>query len=438
MRASLAMTLAAVLVLPNAACRDTSEPGAPDGPTSDTYGLLPGLKATPHPGLRAELARIVDEGGTPELMMSGRDSSDEQNAALALAQLFPSGGAESVFERSSEVFPSGEFKLEQQELNRAEGLLAEQAEVRKQVQVALERPNSDFGIDYEAGFEADLSCVDVVWACSRLEALAAAAALAADNPDGAVECLNRILRLAACLARERHPTTRLEAAYIRAEAMVVLQAIADDDRTSVEMLGRLYNLVRKQLDAWPGDAEAWIGDRALGMWVYEVVRAGKLTEVLTPEELQRFADEGILADLPERVRQSVNEDELYYLETMRKIISACDRPYHTRAELFSAIKNELHDMRNSPEFPFVASRVLLPDIEKGHETQAQDRANWEALAMALAAATENEPPPFEINPRSGKPYEVVRQDGQVTVRNVGSGEQTVDTSIVLPDRSGEN
>jgi len=92
----------------------------------------------------------------------------------------------------------------------------------------------------------------------------------------------------------------------------------------------------------PGDADAWIGDRALGMWVYEVVRAGKLMDILTPEELQRFSDEGILADLPERVRQTVNEDELYYLETMRKIIAGCDQPFYTRVELFGAIKEELH------------------------------------------------------------------------------------------------
>jgi hypothetical protein len=432
------MILAFVLVPPTGACRHDREPLAPDGTTTQSYGRLPGLKETPHPGLRAELARIVDEGGMPELM-SSRRIPDEENAALALARLFPNGEAESVFQRSAEIFPSGEFKLDPEDLTRAEELLAEQGEVRKQVQAALERPKSDFGIDYEAGFEADLSCVDVVWASSRLEALAAAAALASDKPEQAIECLDRMLRLAACLGSERHPTTRLEAAYIRAEAMVVLLAIADDDRTNVQMVGQLYDAVRRQLDAWPGDADAWIGDRALGMWVYEVIRAGKLMDILTPEELQRFSDEGILADLPERVRQIVNEDELYYLETMRKIIAGCDQPYYTRVELFGAIKEELHAMRNSPEFPFVAGRLLSPDVGKGHRTQAQDRANWEAIALALAAATGNEPPPpFEINPLTGKPYEVVRQDGQVTVRNVGSSGQSPDTPIVMPDRSGEH
>jgi hypothetical protein len=60
------------------------------------------------------------------------------------------------------------------------------------------------------------------------------------------------------------------------------------------------------------------------------------------------------------------------------------------------------------------------------------------MALALAAAAGNESPPFEINPLTGKPYEIVRQDGQVTVRNVGSVEERPDTPIVMPDRSGEN
>jgi hypothetical protein len=274
--------------------------------------------------------------------------------------------------------------------------------------------------------------IDVVWACSRLEALAAAEALAAGNPATAVDCLGRILRLAGCLAAERRPTTRLEAAYIRTEALAILEAIAVHSRTGAQLLARLHAMVRDSLEAWTDDSQAWIGDRALGMWVYEAARAGRVLDILTPDEIRRFSMEDVLSELPERVKRSVDEDELYYLQSMRTIIDGCARPYYARAHLFETIREELHAQRNAPEFPFVAGRMLLVDVEKGHKVQARDRANWEAAALALATTCGKPLPPYEISPLTGRRYEVVRQDGMVTVRFGRRGEGA---KVAVPDRS---
>jgi len=274
------------------------------------------------------------------------------------------------------------------------------------------------------------------------EAFLAAESLARDDVNAAIESLGAMFRLAVCLGAEKQAVPRLEAALLRLEALAVLQAIVshpeiDRPKITREQLGRLSTLVGDQLRAWPPDADAWIGDRALGMHAYEAVRAGRVVELLTEEEFKRFAEEETLRDLPGATRRNVNEDELYYLETMRKIIEACANPYYKRRALFESIRQDLHHKRNSTLFPLVAGRLLLVDIEKGHVIQARDRANCEAWSLGLAAALGKERPPYRINPLTGSEYEVRKEDGQVTVSGVFPEELPGVPSVVVPDLAGD-
>ena len=49
-------------------CGGQSGGKAPQQLDLEAYGALPGLRATPNQQLRDELARIIEEGGTPELL----------------------------------------------------------------------------------------------------------------------------------------------------------------------------------------------------------------------------------------------------------------------------------------------------------------------------------------------------------------------------------
>ncbi|MHC4180079.1 MAG: hypothetical protein ACYSWU_21455, partial [Planctomycetota bacterium] len=232
---------------------------------------------------------------------------------------------------------------------------------------------------------------------------------------------------------------RLEAAFLRTEAFCVLQAIVRDEQITRSRLDQLYRRVEDQLATWPDDAGAWIGDRALGLHAYEMVRAGKLKDLLGAEEIQQFQKENVLDELLDAAVRNVNHDELYYLETMRKIIDSCSRPYHTRLPLFDSVASELQQKRNSPEFPVVAAWVLrLADVRKGHAIQAQDRANWEAWALALALATGRQMPAYQINPLTGQEYLCQKHDETVEVTNFGSGRDGDNPSIFVPDLGGGN
>lgn len=426
-------TAACVLVLGLLAggCQDR-RPAAPPGQPGDLahYGYLPGLKAAPDAHLQDELARLVEQHATPELL-DGFSVPDEQNVAAALRGLFDQRRVAGLLEESARYLPAGDFIFAPSVEEAAKAFCRRYESQRLKARAALARPRCSFGIRFLRGNFDPLSFVDTVKLSARLELLRAADMLARGRPAEAVDALSAILRWAECLGAEKHVVPRLEAAYLRTDAFGLLQAIVSRGNNSPEQLDRLFGLVEAQLKAWPADADAWIGDRALGLHAYELVRDGRLLALLTDEEIDELRKEGDLVALAERARQAVDADELYYLQTMRKIIDSCQQPFYTRKDLFDSIDQELAQRQGSADYPLVAARLLLPGVRKAQEAQARDRANWEALALALAAATGRSLPEFKVNPATGQPYRVVCEEDLVVVSNLGSTPEE-DTPVRVP------
>ena len=74
------------------------------------YGRLAGLRASPDQRLRDELARIVEEGGTPE-QLGQSDVAEKDNAAVVLMGLFPAGKIELVGKATEELMPPGRLQV---------------------------------------------------------------------------------------------------------------------------------------------------------------------------------------------------------------------------------------------------------------------------------------------------------------------------------------
>ncbi len=413
-------------------CGGRAKPEAPKQLTAEQYGELPGLKSTPDKRLQEELSRIIEKGHTPALL-NQTNVAELDNVAVVLVGLFPENKLASILQQAQRIFPPKTLLLNPGPLQKAINFRKEYDAQRTAARNASTRPQCDFGIQFKAGFLAELKFIDVVWICARLETFQAAESLADEKPDEAIDALESILRLTGCLAAEKHGQTRAEAAFIRTEAFVLLQAIALDEHLTRKHLDRLHEMVRAQLKAWPSDADATIGDRALGLHAYELVRAGLVVELLTPEELEQFRKEGTLKELSAATVRSVDADELYYLEAMRKIIGGCRDPYYVRRELFDAMDDELYRLRKSPKYPVVAARLLLPDVRELHVMQARDRANWEAWAMALALATQRPLPPHQINPLTGEKYLHTKVEKFIKVENFGSGRDDDTSTITLPE-----
>jgi len=398
----------------------------------EDYGELPGLRSSPNQELQDELARIVEEEGTPDLVGPAA-VADAENVVAGLMELFPPARVLSLRRKAEELLPKGKFEFDPIGLQRVLSFGDKHEAERVQLAEILRRPQCNFAIQFKAGFLADLEFLDVVWLCASLEAFQAAKALSDNDTPKAIQSLWSMLRLASCLGAEKHIDARLEAAYLRTKAFVVLQAIVDRQCTRREHLRQLQAMVQDHMKTWPHDSGVWIGDRAMGLHAYELVRDGTVMELLTADEVARFADENILLELDAAAKRQVDEDELYYLLTMRNIIESCKDPYFKRVALFDDILDEWQETRNTTDFPMIAARLLLPNIQQSQAIQAQDRANWEAWALALSAAIGKEMPAYEVNPLTGKKYELVQNQDQTVVGNFGSGEDGDNPLIIIPD-----
>ncbi|MCH8922612.1 MAG: hypothetical protein IIA67_05635 [Planctomycetes bacterium] len=437
-------------------------------------GELPGLRATADTRLLDELARIEQQGGTPKLLR--REVPDEENVWKGLERLYFPEFRQSNAEKTTEIFKRLYFR-------RREGdrylvidpkVLAEAARFREAKQErqeaawhALDRPQCDFGLDPMMGLMADLTFIDTVRVCAHLEAFLAADFLvlggaagdvSADQEDLAqgpprkataqenpIESFEMMLRLADLLAQQKHLATRKSGAIVREDAWVVLRAIVDHPKTTLDDLAKLYQIVEKQLTAWPADADVWIGDRALGMHSYELVRGGHLDLLVGKEQLAQFDRDGVSADLPTAVMEHIDEDELFYLQTMRKIIAACRTPAAKRtAATFEARRKVLADMqqqlnrRRYDVQTLVACRVLLPEIRPSMARLAEDRAACEAWALALAEASGQPRPKLvpRLNPVDGSEYKMrTETDGKqavVVVWRTGEGIGGAKQPVLVP------
>jgi len=407
--------------------------GSPDdaGPQSPAeLGELANLRAVADPWLRAELARIEEDGGTPE-QLTGSSSAGEQDAASGFEDLFPKSSLTRLLLGTENLFPDGEFRFDPVELEKAIEFRRRYDAQRLAARQLLERPGCDFHVQFTEGFSAKLDFIPVIRVLGRLEAFEAAEALAADELPRAAAALQTMLQLAGRLDAATHLDARLSAALLRAEAFRVLGAIVDRCRARPEQIERLRQVVLEHLNRWPEDAQVWIAERALGLWAYEMVRVGQTFELLGAEEAKQLAEETDLPKFTVAAERNVDRDERYYLEAMRKIIDISLKPYHARRETFAAIREDLQQKRATSEFPLVAGRLLLPDVWEAQEVLARDRANWEAWAAALSAAAEK-PPPFDVNPLTGEEYRIERLADDLVVTGFGTGTQGDFPEIRVP------
>jgi len=400
----------------------------------DFYGKLPGLSATPDPELREEYTRIVEEGGTPE-QLTLPPIPDEENLAAALRDLFPADKLEEILLETERIIPPVQlgFNYDPVRLHRAMVFWKQYQQAWQKAREAMSRPRCQFGIRFIDGDGADLSFIKTVWIVARLEMFYAADQLAKKQISEGIASLEMVLQLAHCLGAEKHFEPRGQAAFLRSEALLLLEAIVRRPEIERGHLEKLADLLETHLAQWPPDAAAWIGERALGMYAYELVRDGRLLNLASPEEIEAMGGQSIAAELAEVAKRTVNLDELYYLRTMRRIIDSCSEPYCKRAALFEEIRLDLHQKRNTSEFPLVAGYLLLPSIENGHRIQAKDRALCEAWAVALSLGAGRKAPPYQVNPLTGQPYKIFRPEGRIELVTGDPARPQDELRILVPD-----
>jgi hypothetical protein len=399
------------------------------------YAELPGLRATHHKGLQEELARLESERATPLLLdetagtassahqvvtptaVDAAGSTNARGAVVQWKQFFAPRTVSDVAARLDELYPSGVLEFHPLALRTAVELRT-QYEPQRQRFRRLSAQASPPDWRHAQGLLADASYVEVARTCGRLEGLAAAELLHNGQPEAALEAVRQMLAGAESLAAEPRVVSRITAVHARHDALRALAAVVAHPQAGRDVWQTAAALLTAQLERWPHDKLAWIGDRAVGLHTYELVRDGRLLSLLTPEEKLRFRRLGLYDELEESVAAGIDADEMYYLSAMRRLIAACDKPYHQRTALLKAIRGELLDLHGTAQYPLVADTLLLADFEAGLRLQALDRARFEAWLLALRAAISPMPPSAGVNPLTGEPFHLSLDDRRVQVTGI--------------------
>ena len=376
------------------------------------YAELPGLSSSPHAGLKAELALLVQEQMTPLALDAQQDALRSQTGSpkvdgrKQLAESIPAISRPLLKAQLDEVYRSGPLRLSPLQMERAREISRRWADDRARFEQALDSCGGGLGLRMADGNLADVRFLDVMGLGCRLEALAAAEALAENQPEAAIAPLAVMLRSARVLAREWNVTSRVTAANLRSDALHVLGAVANHEHATRHTHERLAELLARETADWPPDAAAWVGDRAAGLIAYELVRDGYYFSLLEQSELQKLREGGLVDASAKAVMRNLDGDELFYLAAMRRMIESGRLPYYERLPELRAIRRELAAREASADYPLVAGRLLLNDFETGHRRQAEDLALMLGWKVALQHATSRAAPELAINPLTGEPLEM--------------------------------
>jgi hypothetical protein len=405
------MMLLAVCCLFGCGTRATTKIEPLDAPV---HAELPRTRQTHNRALQAELARIEAEGATPILL--GPDVATSEHSAAAviasdiaaqLDEIFSSSLRRTLDKKIANVWPQQGFGFQGTTGLAVTEVVRGNARRIASFQRLVSRHDVAFETDHRKGLLADTSYLDAVATGNRLLGLQAAEDLANGRLDAANERLAAMFTTAERLAREQLVALRIAAVNRRGEALQVLSGIAQHPQATRATHQTLHTMLSHQLERWPADEAAWIGDRALALHTYELIRNGYLLSLLTPEEIREYDEQAGLKNLASLLRENIDSDELFYLQAMRALIAACQRPFSERTQVFRQLDRDLEILRSGKSYPFIADQMLLTHIEPTQRLQALDRARCEAwrlafqLALGGGAATET-----KVNPLTGGPFVV--------------------------------
>jgi hypothetical protein len=262
------------------------------------------------------------------------------------------------------------------------------------------------------------SFADAVLVYVRCEAIAAADAIGRGDAGAAMQSIAQAMRVVEMLAAEPHVVARLTAAIARRETFSVVQRLVNCRLVTRAHLVDLEHLVSRQLATWPNDAQAWMGDRALGLCSYEMIRDGQILSVLTDDELVEIRrGEGVEIFIA-AVAKNVDHDETLYLREMGDVIRLCEQPHYERVPALEQLEIVRTKLSSSPDYPIVADRLLLQGISTAQRQQAADLALARAWSTALALACGASLPPPQANPLTGENYKVTVSNARVVIGNI--------------------
>lgn len=383
-----------------------------------------GLEATRtdrNPELIDEVKNVIESGSAPSEIFKN-DVPPEMNIAGELRRQFEiyrqnPGELESLRRDN----PYLEDKVDSTVVRNVADVLERTEPKRLQIRQMLNQKDACFSFEFitlppdptqpDLGEIPETEASDFLSDYALLEEYAIARSLIDGDIRSAMESLAYIFRLAQLAAEVKNPGIRLQAGQIRLHAMDVLQVVLLDANLKETDLAYLFAMLQEQLDYWTPDADAWIGDRASGMKVYNLIMQYGLDVALEPDELEEMQLRGIYDSLKRNLSKSLASDQIFYLRSMQLIIESCQRPFYQRLDTLNKVDEQIRETQGTPNETIIAE-FLLRGIRDRMFFCSQDRTKCEMATLAMASSLKN----TKISFRHSEPKTTI--DPKETIENL--------------------
>ncbi len=377
------------------------------------------------PELVGEIKKVIDSGGMPADVFHN-DIPPEVNVANELVAAFEvykenPGELEQLRAKS----PPSPWKIDGDTLQEVADVMSRTDRKRLDIRKMLGKDDVCFAFNFvhdpDYGDVPDTSASDFLSDYLLLEEFAAARALETKEVASAVDSLAYMFRMAQLAAEVKNVNIRTRASEIRMRAVDVMQGVVLNPHFSEQNLIALLDTLQEQLDAWTPESAMWIGDRASGLVVYNLIRQHGLDSALEPEEIAELQQRGIYETFSSDLLRKLPQDQTTYMRIMQKIIEESSKPYYQRVPEWKKIETELRLRRGMSDEPVIAE-ILLRGVSEIMQYCAQDRAKCEMAVLAMATslgrpiATAKRPKEkLELDPLFGQKYEITQLPGMVQV-----------------------
>ncbi|WP_425614655.1 hypothetical protein NA78x_004529 [Anatilimnocola sp. NA78] len=408
------LTLSACALLP--ACTRIEAPRSPLQARVQTVSELPGAFGSNHPQLRQELQQLNEQRQLPGQLETTPPVNEAPYASFVEA--YPALTRPAIQREVNAIWPKPGQWFEPGALQKGRELVTYQGAARSRFAAAVASLDGRPQLRITDALLADDEWLDAAITGCRLEGLAAAEALAEQQPAEAIPLCERMLLVSRQLASEPSLNGRLLAVSLRANALQVASAIANHPAATVENLQQLQQRLLTQTAEWPSDERVLQMERAQGLLLYELVRSGHYSELLRKEQRSELERKGLLRSTETAARRDVDADELFYLRAMGQQVAAARQPYLQRIAVCEALQTELETREQTGDFPLVAGTLLLPLMADIHLQLTQDRSRCEAWLIALTAVSQPAMGALPVCALTGAPYELQQDREIVRITNL--------------------
>lgn len=400
---------------------------------TEVAATLEKTNLTHHEPLREELQRLAADQALPSQLDPLHDrAASPGSLAGQIGKLLNTQQTERILERLGEFFPVNGQAPNALTIEKAAGFLKFYQQPQLAARKALDGPQDRFVWKTSDGWFIDTSYAERSQALCGLELIAGIDAVSRNDLPGALTALaysGRIIRL---LASDGHLISRLTAVELRQQWIQLIAITVRHPNLDREQLSQIYKLLLTHIGQWPAEDQVWITDRAIGLQTYELIRQGHYLTLLTAEEADALEADGMHIIKTRAVQRFIDQDETFYLETMRRIIDGTQMTYHQRTPLWESIDRSVVQAAQTEHYPQIAIEMLLPNLQDAQLRMANDRARVEAWTLALAHCVGNQPPQYRLNPATGQAYEIL-EDAQV-VEIKGLTAEQFPQRVVAPRR----